>query len=418
MTNTRENVPLDELAAKINTEHAACLSAAQTTVEKAIEIGQLLTAAKEQVDHGEWSGWVTDHCRFGIRQAQRYMRFFENRDALPSATCASHLTSLPGVATALVNSERDDVANRIGGPEAVEQANKMGLSYRVATEIESEITAAPKAMRDKLKQGFLEGTIRDACDVRVKVHQLKEATDPSDWRNSARDEVASRIGGSKAVEMAIEKRLSHWDVSNIELAIIEAPEAMRGKLKQSFLKGEMHDAHDVHAKVREIGDKQGNRLPELHEVMRNYRDRAHEWAWKLEEMLPYIDEFERDNPYYAEEWSKARIRLIETLEAFGTKLPDKEPEVPIPLDPRKAVHRLLRHFTGDRLKEFIDELNKLGLAFTLIPSPAALLGPSDGQPPSSAPGENRQHKPNSTNAETLAGVDLLTKTARKPARIR
>jgi hypothetical protein len=102
---------LPDLARQINAEHAACMASAQDAVTRAIEVGRLLARAKEQVQHGGWEPWVEANCVFGIREAQRYMRAYQNRSTLegPKATRVSHLDSLRGVMEALsAPPDRDD----------------------------------------------------------------------------------------------------------------------------------------------------------------------------------------------------------------------------------------------------------------------------------------------------------------------
>jgi Protein of unknown function (DUF3102) len=94
---------LPDLAERINVEHAACLEArdacvasAQDAIARATNIGKWLGEAKGQVPHGKWSGWVEVNCTFGIREAQRYMQVYRNRETLDSQTRhgVSHLDSL------------------------------------------------------------------------------------------------------------------------------------------------------------------------------------------------------------------------------------------------------------------------------------------------------------------------------------
>jgi hypothetical protein len=73
---------LSELAGRILAEHDACIASARDAVTRAIEVGRLLTEAKEQVRWGQWGAWVCDHCSFSVVQARTYMIAFRNRDAL------------------------------------------------------------------------------------------------------------------------------------------------------------------------------------------------------------------------------------------------------------------------------------------------------------------------------------------------
>jgi hypothetical protein len=102
---TPAKLPLPDLAARINSEHAACLASAKDAILRAIEVGRLLAEAKGRVRHGEWAGWVEANCSFGIRQAQCYMRAHHNRGALEEQmrSGASHLTGLHGAIAALAS---------------------------------------------------------------------------------------------------------------------------------------------------------------------------------------------------------------------------------------------------------------------------------------------------------------------------
>ena len=93
-----EITTLDDLAVRINSEHAKCLLAVRDAVGRAIEVGRLLAEAKALTPHGEWGRWVADTCSFGARQASSYMRAFANREQIGSG--ASDLT-LRGALAAL-----------------------------------------------------------------------------------------------------------------------------------------------------------------------------------------------------------------------------------------------------------------------------------------------------------------------------
>jgi site-specific DNA-adenine methylase len=100
---TTPAIPLPDLAARIEAEHAACLAAAQDAVMRAIEVGRLLAEAKGRIRHGEWAGWVEANCPFGIREAQNYMRAYQERGRLEEQmrNGVSHLTGLRGAVAAL-----------------------------------------------------------------------------------------------------------------------------------------------------------------------------------------------------------------------------------------------------------------------------------------------------------------------------
>jgi hypothetical protein len=71
---------LGERAEKIIALHNEIKSMAVSCLEKAIEIGGLLTEQKRQVGHGNFIGWINENMPFTDRTARNYMRLFENRD--------------------------------------------------------------------------------------------------------------------------------------------------------------------------------------------------------------------------------------------------------------------------------------------------------------------------------------------------
>lgn len=80
------------LAEQINSEHAACLKAANDALEHAMRCGELLAQAKAECDHGQWQDWLADNFAGSTRTAQVYMRLANNRDRLAKAQSPALLT--------------------------------------------------------------------------------------------------------------------------------------------------------------------------------------------------------------------------------------------------------------------------------------------------------------------------------------
>jgi hypothetical protein len=55
---------------------------AETMIQKAIRIGELLVEQKQKMQHGRFTQWVTENLPFSIRSAQNYMRVFINKDKI------------------------------------------------------------------------------------------------------------------------------------------------------------------------------------------------------------------------------------------------------------------------------------------------------------------------------------------------
>jgi hypothetical protein len=67
---------------RIVTLHNEIVGYLKTSLEKAIEIGGLLTEHKETLAHGEFTPWINTNLPFTDRTAQNYMRLYRERDRL------------------------------------------------------------------------------------------------------------------------------------------------------------------------------------------------------------------------------------------------------------------------------------------------------------------------------------------------
>lgn len=68
-----------DLSTEINTLHDKLCGLARTSLETAIEIGELLTRQKAELNHGEWLPWCRGNLRFPYRTSARYMELYSER---------------------------------------------------------------------------------------------------------------------------------------------------------------------------------------------------------------------------------------------------------------------------------------------------------------------------------------------------
>ena len=66
-------LPLETLAEMANESAEQAEKNAKLTVQKAIDAGRYLAAAKEQIEHGQWSAWLGKNWNFSSVTAWRYM---------------------------------------------------------------------------------------------------------------------------------------------------------------------------------------------------------------------------------------------------------------------------------------------------------------------------------------------------------
>jgi Protein of unknown function (DUF3102) len=84
MTDTPKLTPeqLSKNAQLIIAAHRQVVQANKTSIEKALEAGEILRACKKSVGHGAWSKWLHDNCReISEETARLYMRLADPENA-------------------------------------------------------------------------------------------------------------------------------------------------------------------------------------------------------------------------------------------------------------------------------------------------------------------------------------------------
>src|SRR5438128_1127159 len=77
-----------KLAREINRSHAKAVEATQTSIQYAIECGEMLIDVRDNCPYGKWEPWIAEHCPDISKETARlYMRLAkkENRAKLEKA---------------------------------------------------------------------------------------------------------------------------------------------------------------------------------------------------------------------------------------------------------------------------------------------------------------------------------------------
>ncbi|MGA2178864.1 MAG: DUF3102 domain-containing protein [Verrucomicrobiota bacterium] len=69
-----------EVLAQIIALHNEIITAARTSLEKAVRLGELLTDIKTSLKHGDWLLWMQKNLPFSDQTARNYIRIWEKRD--------------------------------------------------------------------------------------------------------------------------------------------------------------------------------------------------------------------------------------------------------------------------------------------------------------------------------------------------
>ena len=84
-TKSAARCGFDELADQINEAHRLAQEHAESAIDYAFRVGDLLLQAKSEVKHGKWLPWLRDNVQFSERTAQTYMRLYDKRKTIERA---------------------------------------------------------------------------------------------------------------------------------------------------------------------------------------------------------------------------------------------------------------------------------------------------------------------------------------------
>lgn len=104
---------LTDLAVEINTENENLRGHVKNSFESALRLGELLTQAKNLVEHGEWTQWIENNCTVSLYQSRAYMRLYEGREKLGIENGVGPVLSINGALRLLTADSNEDEPNFI-----------------------------------------------------------------------------------------------------------------------------------------------------------------------------------------------------------------------------------------------------------------------------------------------------------------
>jgi hypothetical protein len=154
LPNARPDI--SALAKEINAKLASMLSSARTTLQRAIEVGELLNEAKGRVGHGNFEAWVADHCQLSYRSARRYMKLATDREKIEQQTKVANVASLNVAGAQRLLSPPKSAASGQGKP-----TQSSATKYK---QIETDLVECLKQLRDKA-ESYAAGTVEALNDT-------------------------------------------------------------------------------------------------------------------------------------------------------------------------------------------------------------------------------------------------------------
>ena len=114
-----------DLAKAINDKLSQMVASARTTLQRAIEIGELLELAKERVGHGNFEAWVTDHCQLSYRSARRYMKLARERVEIEAQAKMANVANLNAATAQRLLAPPKTGQEGSGGTETGERSDRL-----------------------------------------------------------------------------------------------------------------------------------------------------------------------------------------------------------------------------------------------------------------------------------------------------
>ena len=139
---------LPTLAEMANEAAAACEQSARRTVQQAATCGRALLAAKEQIPHGEWMGWLRANFDYDTSTANRYMQV-ANYAGVHNLDDAESITGV----LRLIADERASAAARLNPEPAWTEPADMPPPEPPAgpkTIVDHKATVAPRTAIDRI----------------------------------------------------------------------------------------------------------------------------------------------------------------------------------------------------------------------------------------------------------------------------
>jgi len=163
------DMTVPDLAKAINDRLSAIAANTRNTLQRSIEIGDLLLEAKERVGHGNFEAWLLDHCQLSFRSARRYMKFAKERPQIEAQAKSATLADLS------INT-----AQRLLAPPKRQEGSGQGSAKPPTTEkyktIENDLIACLKDLREKAESyalGTIEALNDTVSDIKSVIEQAQ-----------------------------------------------------------------------------------------------------------------------------------------------------------------------------------------------------------------------------------------------------
>ncbi len=207
-----------------------------------IEIGRRLVEAKDLLKHGEWLPWLERETAFSDRQAQRYMKVFNEYGAAQlglfgpetNATTLSHLPISKALALLSVpESEREAFAAEVGAEAiSVKELERAIAEKKAAEELAKDAEERAKAAENALHE-LEESEGLAIAELEEKLSSLQE--DAAKGREALRekDKLQSKLDAAGQTELTLREQIKELESRPVEVAVERDEKAIEEAVQQA-----------------------------------------------------------------------------------------------------------------------------------------------------------------------------------------
>lgn len=256
-----------------------CRRMQSTLLVYAVEIGRRLDEAKHTLPHGQWATWLSENVEFSQRQANNFMKLYEEYGAdqltlfgavLNSQTFANFPYSKALLLLAVPSEEREEFAEEVRAEELSVRELKEAIaqrdSYKKALDAQ---TAEGNSLRDKLKEA-----------EKAKSEALAKAAVSDNYKNELANVTAQAEELRKKLEKAEKDPKIPKDKLDKLRAEADAAAKAAAKKETDKLEGEMKTLKENFEKAKAAANEAAaaqrairNELEEAQRRLKTAKDR-------------------------------------------------------------------------------------------------------------------------------------------------
>lgn len=252
----------------------------QVALNGAIEIGRRLVEAKGMLLHGEWTAWLERDAQFSVRQAQRFMKLFEEYGGSQQSLFGGNTTSVADLPytkalklLVIPEEEREEFIEK----NHVQDISNAELDRLIKERDEAKKQAEEQTVAYKLSKAELDELVKDMASAERDIKNAKAA------EKAAIDSAEQAKEKAEKAEKAAKAAKDKLAAKEQELAELKAnPQIPENTMKEIRAEAEKAAAAAEKAKLEKEMAALKDAAERAKAEERKAKERAEETAAKMD----------------------------------------------------------------------------------------------------------------------------------------